>query len=342
LAHEIEPVLRRRIDTKTKPPGSLGRLEDLALRLGLVQATAEPVLRAPTVVVFAGDHGLAAEGVSPYPAEVTRQMVLNFLAGGAAINAFARQHGLALQVVDAGVAGELPEHPDLLARNVRRGTRNALHEPALTLDEATLCLERGAGVVRALAAAGTNIVLFGEMGIGNSSAAALLCAAVLGLPLAECVGRGAGHDEAGLARKRSVLERVWARHASDIGSPLGALAAFGGCEIAMTTGAMLEAAARRMVILADGFIVTSALAVAAAVDRAVLDYCIFAHGSAERGHAAALAALGARPLLDLGLRLGEGTGAALAWPLLVSASTFLRDMATFESAGVSNRGGTPR
>ncbi|MDD2762641.1 MAG: nicotinate-nucleotide--dimethylbenzimidazole phosphoribosyltransferase [Opitutaceae bacterium] len=338
LARQLESELRYSIDRKTKPLGSLGRLEELALQLGLIQQTTAPVLRAPTMVVFAGDHGLAAEGVSPYPAEVTAQMVLNYLAGGAAINVFARQHDLTLKVVDAGVAADLPSHPALLALKVRRGTRNALREPALTPAEVSLCLERGAQVVADLVSAGTNALLLGEMGIGNTSAAALLHSALLGLPLDDCVGRGAGHDDAGLARKRSILARVQARHAGTTGTPMAVLAAYGGCEIAMLTGAILAAAAARMVIVIDGFIVTSALLVAAKLQPVVLDYCVYAHTSSESGHARALAALKARPLLDLGLRLGEGTGAALAWPLIVSAAGFLREMATFDSAGVSERG----
>lgn len=340
LATALEAPLRARIDQKTKPPGSLGRLEELALRCGLMQATLTPEWRAPTVLVFAGDHGIAAEGVSPFPSAVTVQMVHNFLSGGAAINVFSRQHGLALRVVDAGVAGSLPEHPGLLACKVRAGTRNALHEPALTEAEVEECLVRGARIVEKLAAGGTNALLFGEMGIGNTSPAALLVSTLTGEPLDACVGRGAGHDDAGLAHKRTVLRLVQARHAA-ARQPLEALAAFGGCEIAMMTGAMLEGAARRMVLMIDGFIVTAALLVAARLRPAVLDYCVFAHSSAESGHQRALAALGGKPLLDLGLRLGEGTGAALAWPLMVSAVGFLREMATFESAGVSGREAPP-
>jgi nicotinate-nucleotide--dimethylbenzimidazole phosphoribosyltransferase len=337
LAAECEPVLRARIDAKTKPLGALGRLEELALRLGLMQATTAPELRGGTVLVFAGDHGLAAEGVSPFPSAVTVQMVHNFLAGGAAINVFARQHGLALKVVDAGVASVLPAHATLVPANVRAGTRNALHEAALTADEVEQCLRRGSEIVHALADAGTNAVLFGEMGIGNTSAASLLMSVLLDLPVGECTGLGAGHDAPGLARKVATLEAVRARHLGVSGAR-EALAAFGGCEIAMMTGAMLAAAERRMVIVNDGFIVSAALLCAARIEPRVLDYTVCAHGSAEQAHGRLLAALGARPLLDLGLRLGEGTGAALAWPLLVAACGFLREMATFESAGVSERG----
>jgi len=337
LAAECEPALRARIDAKTKPLGALGRLEELALRLGLMQATTAPALHGGTVLVFAGDHGLTAEGVSPFPSAVTVQMVHNFLAGGAAINVFARQHGLALKVVDAGVASVLPAHAALVAAKVRAGTRNALHEAALTADEVDLCLRRGSEIVHALADAGTNAVLFGEMGIGNTSAASLLMSALLDLPVSDCTGRGAGHDDAGLARKAATLAGVRARHVG-VRGPREALAAFGGCEIAMMTGAMLAAAERRMVIVNDGFIVTAALLCAARIEPRVLDYAVCAHGSAEQAHGRLLAALGMRPLLDLGLRLGEGTGAALAWPLLVAACGFLREMATFESAGVSERG----
>jgi nicotinate-nucleotide--dimethylbenzimidazole phosphoribosyltransferase len=336
LAQHLAAALQARIDTKTKPPGSLGRLEEIALHLGLIQGTTEPELRAPTVVVFAGDHGLAAEGVSPFPADVTPQMVANFLAGGAGINVFARAAGLAVKVVDAGVAVELPPHPDLLALKIRAGTRNALHEPALTADEVELCLVRGGEVVAALAAQGCNAILPGEMGIGNSSAAALLTSALLPLPLEQCVGIGAGHDAAGLARKLAVLARVQQRHAF-VGDPLAALAAFGGCEIAMMAGAMLEAASRRMLVVVDGLIATAAALVAIRVAPAARDYMLFAHASGDHAHGKALAALGARPLLDLGLRLGEGTGAALAWPLIAASAAFLAEMATFESAGVSRR-----
>jgi nicotinate-nucleotide--dimethylbenzimidazole phosphoribosyltransferase len=336
LAHDLAAALAARIDAKTKPPGSLGRLEELALQLGLMQGTLHPVLTAPAVLVFAGDHGFAAEGVSPFPPEVTPQMVANFLAGGAGINVFARLAGLPVKVIDAGVAADLPPHPDLMALKVRPGTRNALHEPALTADEVALCLDRGGQVVAGLSAHGCNAVLPGEMGIGNSSAAALLASALLGLPLADCVGVGAGHDAAGLARKRDILARVQARH-PDVDGPLAALAAFGGCEIAMMAGAMLAAASRRMVVMVDGIIATSAFLVAVRLAPAVRDYAVFAHVSGDGPHRLMVEALGGRPLLDLGLRLGEGTGAALAWPLVCAATAFLQDMATFETADVSGR-----
>jgi len=273
LAMNLSSSLQSKIDNKTKPLGSLGRLEELAHSLGLMQVTTAPELHKPTVLVFAGDHGLAAEGVSPFPAEVTVQMVANFLAGGAAINVLVRQHGLALKVVDAGVAAELAPQPSLISAKVRAGTRNALYEPALTAAEVELCLENGRQIVDDLARDGTNVVLFGEMGIGNTSAAALLMSALLDLPVAECVGCGAGHDDEGLARKRVTLTAVRERHAH-VADARAALAAFGGCEIAMLAGAMLTAASHRMVIVNDGFIVTAALLCAARINPRVLDYVV--------------------------------------------------------------------
>jgi len=332
----LDRELQTRIDRKTKPVGALGRLEQLAVRLGRIQGTLFPRLQGPTVLVFVGDHGLAAEGVSPYPQSVTAQMVHNFLGGGAAINVFARQHGLSLEVIDAGVIEDLPAHPRLRSIKVRRGTRNALHQPALTADEVDQCLAAGARIVAELNITGTNVVLFGEMGIGNTSAAALLMSSLLGLPLSACVGRGAGHDDAGVTRKCAILELVQSRH-HVLREPRAALAAYGGCEIAMMAGAMLEAASRRMIIVNDGFIVTSALLVASRLCPAVLDYVVFSHVSGEAGHGHLVEALGGEPLLNLGLRLGEGTGAALAWPLIQAAVNFLNEMATFESAGVSER-----
>ena len=334
LARQLEPELRLRLDDKTKPRGSLGRLEQLALQIGLVQGTAYPRLRHGAVVVFAGDHGLAAEGVSAFPPEVTPQMVRNFLSGGAAINVFARQHGLPVTVVDAGVAVALPAHPNLIDRKVRLGTRNCRLEPALTAEEVHRCLRAGAGIGHSLKEQGADAFLPGEMGIGNSSAAALIVSSLLRLPLAACVGAGTGHDAAGLQRKHGILQEVQALH-RDASTPLDVLAAYGGCEIAMMTGAMLAAAESRLVVVVDGFIATAAAVVAARINPAVLDYCVFSHCSAESGHSPVLRTLEVKPLLDLGLRLGEGTGAVLAWPLLVSAIKFLEEMATFSGAGVS-------
>lgn len=336
LGDEHTAELQHRIDRKTKPPGSLGRLEALALQIGRIQKTTSPQLQNPAMLVFAGDHGITAEGVSPYPSEVTAQMVLNFLAGGAAINVFCRQHGIALKVVDAGVASELPEHPELVQAKVRPGTRNFLHGPALTSEETAEALERGAALVQELRNSGSNVIGFGEMGIGNTSAAAALMQRLTGIPIAACAGRGTGLDDAGLAKKCEVLGNALDRHA-DVSEPLEVLATFGGCEIAMMTGAMLEAAQSGMLLLVDGFIASSAFLVACRMHPEIKDYAVFAHQSDEQGHRRMLEFLQAEPVLSLGLRLGEGTGAALALPLVQSAVAFLNEMASFESAAVSDR-----
>ncbi|WP_291995022.1 nicotinate-nucleotide--dimethylbenzimidazole phosphoribosyltransferase [Candidatus Accumulibacter sp. ACC003] len=329
-------ALQARIDGKTKPPGSLGQLERLALQIGQVQQSLTPALDHPHLLVFAGDHGAARAGVSAYPQEVTWQMVENFLAGGAAINVFARHNGLQLQIVDAGVAHDFGVRQGLLDAKVASGTHNYLEQPAMSAAECDTALSRGAAIARDLADHGCRVVAFGEMGIGNSAAAALLTQQLTGTPLADCVGRGTGLDDAGLARKQALLAQAVQRAALPADADaLTVLAEFGGFEIAMIAGAMLAAAERRLLLLVDGFIVSSALLVAAAISPNIRDYCVFCHRSAEPGHVAQLRALKAEPLLDLGLRLGEGTGAALAWPLVRAAAAFLNEMASFESAGVS-------
>ncbi len=336
---ELAAALRHKIDRKTKPLGALGQLEALALQLGLIQQTLSPRLARPHLLVFAGDHGAARAGVSAYPQDVTWQMVENFLAGGAAINVFARQNGLELTVVDAGVAHDFGPRPGLVNAKVAPGTANYLEGPAMSAQQCATALEHGAGIVRDLAGAGCNVVGFGEMGIGNTAAAALLTHCLAGTALDDCVGRGTGLDDAGLERKRQLLGQALARYRAAGGNddPLAVLAEFGGFEIAMLAGAMLAAAEARMVLLIDGFIVGAAALVAARLAPALTDYCVFCHRSAEPGHRAQLAALGAEPLLDLGLRLGEGTGAALAYPLLQATANFLNDMASFETAGVADK-----
>ncbi len=334
-ARAIEAALRARMDGKTKPPGSLGRLESLALQIGLVQQSLQPQLRRPVMLVFAADHGIVAEGVSSYPQEVTGQMVRNFLAGGAAINVFARQHGIALRVVDAGVIGELPAHPDLVDTRIAAGTASFLRGSAMTQEQCGRAIRCGWQLAEAEITAGSNVLGFGEMGIGNSTSAAALMSAICGLPAAECVGRGTGVDDAGLRRKQRVVEQALALHGPAPIGPLRALTALGGFEIAMMAGAMLGAAQHGALLLIDGFIAGTALLVAARLQPAILDYCIFSHRSGEVGHARLLAELHAEPLLNLGLRLGEGTGAALAYPIVQAAVSFLNEMASFESAGVS-------
>ncbi|MGQ0708595.1 MAG: nicotinate-nucleotide--dimethylbenzimidazole phosphoribosyltransferase [Rhodoferax sp.] len=340
----FEAALQHKLDNKTKPLGALGRLEALAARIALVLGDENPVLRDPQMVVFAGDHGLAAQGVSAYPSDVTWQMVENFLAGGAAVSVLARQHGLALTVVDCGVQHDflagLPAggtRPGLQVRKAAWGAADSTQGPAMTHAECEAALSHGVDLVQGLPG---NVLLLGEMGIGNTSAASLLLAKLTGLDIAQCTGAGTGLDSEGVQRKTAVLRRVLERHAQ-AQAPLDVLAALGGLEIATMVGAVLQAAHERRVVVVDGFIATSAVLVAQALQPLVLQRCVFAHRSGERGHEFMLQYLGAQPLLDLGLRLGEGSGAALAWPLLQSACTVLREMASFASAGVSEKTEAP-
>ena len=336
---QLTQALQHKLDHKTKPLGSLGRLEQLALRIGQILGTESPRLEQPQMVVFAGDHGLAARGVSAFPSDVTWQMVENFLAGGAAVSVLARQHGLALTVVDCGVARDIapraavPGQPQLLVRKVAAGTQDASIGPAMTPAQCAQALHNGMDVVRGLPG---NALLLGEMGIGNTSVASLLLARLCGVSLEDCTGAGTGLDAGGVARKRAVLAQALAANEGAV-NPLDALAALGGFEVATLVGAVLQASSERRVIVVDGFITSAAVLVAARLQPHVLQRCVFAHGSAEPGHAHMLAHLQAEPLLDLGLRLGEGSGAALAWPLLQSACAVLAEMASFESAGVDNR-----
>ena len=329
----LSQALLDAINNKTKPLGSLGRLEELAAQLGLIQRSTTLEIEQPAILVFAGDHGVVAEGVSAYPQDVTWQMVENFLADGAAINVFARQNGCALHVVDAGVNHDFGHRPGLVGRKVAHGTRNFAIEAAMSPQELDTALEHGMALVRELPG---NVVGFGEMGIGNTTAAAALMHKLTDVLLDQCVGAGTGLSGDGIARKQRVIASAVDKHAG-VSAPLDVLATFGGFEIAMMTGAMLKAAELRKVLLIDGFIVTSALLVAARLQPAILDYCVFAHCSSENGHRLMLEKLGARPLLNLGLRLGEGTGSALVLPLLRAAANFLNEMATFASAQVATR-----
>lgn len=327
--------LQAKIDNKTKPQGALGQLEALALQLGLIQQTLTPQLRNPRILVCAGDHGAAKAGLSAYPQEVTWQMVQNFLAGGAAINVLARQAGMQLVVADAGVNHDFDVCNGLLDAKVAYGTASYLDGAAMTAAQCDAAMRHGANAIEAAHANGCNVIGFGEMGIGNTSSASLITHCLTGVPLADCVGRGTGLDAAGVARKLSLLTQALSAWTERNDDPRDVLARFGGFEIAMLTGAMLAAAERRMVLLIDGFIVTAALLVACKINPAVRDCCVFAHCSDEAGHALQLQHLAATPLLQLGLRLGEGTGAALAYPLLKAACAFLDEMASFDAAGVS-------
>ncbi|NRF70463.1 nicotinate-nucleotide--dimethylbenzimidazole phosphoribosyltransferase [Aquincola sp. S2] len=327
----LDARLHQIIDQKTKPLGALGRLETLGHRLGMILGTEAPRLRDPQLIVFAADHGLAARGVSAYPSDVTWQMVENFLAGGAAVSVLARQHGLALSVVDVGVRHAFAPRAGFVDAKVAEGTADATRGPAMTPAQCAQAIDAGRRVV---AERPGNVLLPGEMGIGNTSAASLLTARLLQAPLAACLGRGTGLDDAGLQHKRAVLSDALEQHGA-ARTPLDVLARLGGLEIAALVGAMLQAAAERRVIVIDGFICSAALLVAAQLAPAVLQRCVFAHCSTEPGHRLLLDHFGAQPLLDLGLRLGEGSGAALAWPLLDSACRIVCEMASFDSAGVS-------
>lgn len=319
------------MDGKTKPVGSLGRMESLARRIARIQGTLAPRMERCVLLLFAADHGVAAAGVSAYPQTVTRQMVANLLAGGAAANVFARSLGVRLRVVDAGVAGGLIAHPDLLDRRIAAGTANFVEGPAMTARQRDDALASGE---RLGAEADADALAPGEMGIGNTSAAALMAHKILALPLDDLVGPGTGLDSAGLDRKRRILARAAERTKTPLPAPT-ALAEYGGFEIAMMTGAMLGAASAGRLVLVDGYIATVAAAVALDTRPRVRQNLVFAHRSAEPGHGAVLRALGADPLFDLGMRLGEGTGALLAWPLVRAAAAALREMASFEGAGVS-------
>jgi len=335
LSQSLQAALVDKINHKTKPLGALGQLEAVALQLGLIQQTLTPQLANPTLMVFAGDHGVVNSGVSPYPQAVTAQMVLNFLQGGAAINVFARQHDMRLRVIDAGVNHDFDAHTDLIHAKVAAGTANFLQEAAMTSAQCQQALATGASLARQEVASGCNVFGFGEMGIGNTSSASCLMSVLCGIPIEECVGRGTGLDDAGLAQKLSILKQAIDFHDMGGDNALDVLATFGGYEIAMMAGAMLGAAEQQAVLLIDGFIATAALLVAAQLQPNILQYCVFTHCSGEAGHRRLLAHLGATPLLDIGLRLGEGTGAALAYPLVQAAVNFMNEMASFESAGVS-------
>jgi nicotinate-nucleotide--dimethylbenzimidazole phosphoribosyltransferase len=337
LDNTLKSALQQKIDHKTKPLGALGVLEALAQQIGLIQNTLSPHLNKPTMLVFAGDHGIAASGVSPYPQAVTAQMVLNFLSGGAGINVFAKQNNMQLRVIDAGVNHQFEPRTDLIDAKIGMGTANFLHAPAMTQTQCEQALTQGAALARKEITAGCNVLGFGEMGIANTSSASCLMSVLCNVPIAQCVGRGTGLDDAGLAKKIETLEKAIQFHSHQTPETMGVLATFGGFEIAMMAGAMLGAAEQKTVLLIDGFIATSALLVAYKLQPNILQYCVFAHCSGEAGHKKLLDYLGAKPLLDLGMRLGEGTGAALAYPLVQAAVNFLNEMASFEGAGVSEK-----
>jgi nicotinate-nucleotide--dimethylbenzimidazole phosphoribosyltransferase len=328
---------RARLDRLTKPPGSLGALEPLIVRLAAISGQIQPEFEQPAVLVAAGDHGVVAERVSAYPQAMTGQMVLNFLRGGAAINALAANAGARVIVVDAGVTADLPDHPALHRASAGGGTRNLLREPAMTRAEVSAAIVAGARIAGAEIDAGLDLLALGAMGIGNTTSAACLTSAFTGALPELTTGRSAGLDEARLEHKRAIVAAAIRRARPKPADPLGTLADLGGFEIAALAGAALAAAARRVPVVLDGFITTSAALAAAALAPNLRHALIAAHRSAEPGHRVALEYLGLQPLLTLDMRLGEGTGAALALPIIQGAARVMRDMATFEQAGVDDR-----
>jgi nicotinate-nucleotide--dimethylbenzimidazole phosphoribosyltransferase len=331
---ELIQQLQHKIDTKTKPLGALGRLEELALQIGTIQQSLSPTLSHPTIITFAADHGIANEGVSAFPQAVTPQMVLNFLNGGAAINVFCKQNNIAHHVVDTGVNYDFESPEGLINAKVAYGTQSFLTGKAMTEDQLATCFAQADTLVEEQAEHGCNVIGFGEMGIGNTSSAAMLMSAYCHLPLATCVGRGTGLNDEGLKHKLEILQEAQDFH-GDISDPREILQTFGGFEIAHMTGGMMAAARRNMIVLVDGFIAGSACLAAERLMPQMRDNTIFCHCSDEAGHREMLQHMNANPILDLNMRLGEGSGCAVAYPLIESAVAFLNKMASFEDAGVA-------
>lgn len=332
--------LQNLVNNKTKPIGSLGMLEDLAIQLGLIQHTTAPQIIQPQIIIFAGDHGIATTGlVNPFPQAVTAQMVYNFVNGGAAINVFSKQNNIELTVVDCGVNEDFPTDLPILHYKVNKATKNYLHENAMSLDEVNICINNGKKITELIVLnKKTNCIGFGEMGISNTSSAALIMHYYLKLPIESCVGIGTGTNNEQLITKINTLQQVANFHQLHHPSnPNDLLCKIGGFEIATMVGSYLKAFEKNLTIVVDGFITTAALLVALNIEPKLINNCIFAHCSNEQGHLKMLNHLNATPILNLGLRLGEGTGAALAIPILESACAFINKMASFESAGVSNK-----
>lgn len=330
----LRPSIIDKINNLTKPKGSLGRLEEIALQIALIQQTLTPALHKPQNIIFAADHGIVDEGVSLSPKEVTWQQLSNFLHGGAGVNFLCRQHGFELKIVDAGVDYDLPYEKGIIDMKVRRSTRNYLYEAAMTQEEMELCIERGAEVVRRCHEEGSNVLSFGEMGIGNTSSSSLWMTYFTGIPLEQCVGAGSGLNQQGIRHKYEVLKRSMENYNGD-GSATDIIRYFGGLEMVMAVGAMLQAAELKMLILVDGFIMTNCMLAAMQLCPAVKDYAIFGHCGDESGHKLILEYMQAKPLINLGLRLGEGTGAICAYPLVDSAVRMINEMDNFAHASIT-------
>ncbi len=344
VCRDIEPIdqswltaAQERQLTLTKPPGSLGRLEEIANRLAAIQRSVTPVVSNKRIYVVAGDHGVTAEGISAYPSEVTRQMVDNFLRGGAAINVLCRAGGIEVRVVDAGVDADLSDRSELIHAKVVSGTANFAVGPAMSRDQAELCLSTGIGLAQAAAEEGIELLGIGEMGIGNTTAASAITSVLLKCDPEAVTGRGTGVDDAGLAHKIVVIRRAIELNKPDADDATDVLAKVGGAEIGVMAGIVLGAAANRLPIIVDGFISAAAASLAFTLQPKVRDYLFNGHRSAERGHSALIDFIGEQPLLDLSMRLGEGTGAALAMNVVEGAAKLLCEMATFTDAGVSNK-----
>lgn len=331
---QIRPKLIDKIDNLTKPKGSLGILEELALQIGLIQQTLSPQLKHPQNIIFAADHGIVDEGVSLSPKEVTWQQISNFLHGGAGVNFLCRQHGFTLKIVDAGVDYDLPYDKGIINMKVRKSSRNYLHGPAMTKEEMKLCLERGASIVQQCHKEGSNILSFGEMGIGNTSSSSLWMSCFTGIPLEQCVGAGSGLNNEGIRHKYQVLQQALDNYQGDR-SPRDIIRWFGGLEMVMAVGAMLQAAELHMIILVDGFIMTNCILAASQLYPEIMHYAIFGHCGDESGHKHLLSAMHVHPLLHLNLRLGEGTGAICAYPIVDSAVRMINEMDNFAHASIT-------
>jgi len=330
----IIPLLQEKIDNLTKPKGSLGQLEKIALQIGWIQQTLAPSLNKPCNIIYASDHGIADEGVSKSPKEVTRQVIHNFLNGGAGICFLARQHQIELKIVDGGVDFDFPVIPQLIDRKVRKGTRNFLYEPAMTSEEMDKAIQYGAEIVSDCYNEGCNVVSFGEMGIGNTAASSMWMTCLTEIPLADCVGAGSGLDKEGVLHKYNILRKALNNYSGST-DVKEIMAYFGGYEMIMAVGGMLRAAELKMIILIDGFIMTNCILAASRLYPAVLDYCIFGHCGDESGHKYLLDILQVKPLLHLDLRLGEGSGALCAYPIIDSAVRMINEMHSFSQAAVT-------
>ncbi|RZT95875.1 nicotinate-nucleotide-dimethylbenzimidazole phosphoribosyltransferase [Ancylomarina subtilis] len=335
LSTDLDENILNKTNNKTKPLGSLGILERIACKIAKIQGSLSPEIKEPTVVVFAGDHGIADDGVSFYPKSVSYQMLYNYMQGGAAINVFSRQHGIIFKVVDAGVDHDFEPELNIINRKVAYGTKNYRFESAMIKEQCLEAIEKGAGIIEDCHNEGCNFIAFGEKGIGNTSSAALILSLLANIPLEDCVGRGTGLDQAGVKSKYELLNEGLSKFTGNTTDPLEVMTYFGGFEIAMIMGGMLKAAELKMTLLIDGFIITSALLAASKINPKVLEYCLYAHKSNEKAHISMLNHLGAEPIMDIGMRLGEGTGAMVCYPLVKSAVQYFNEMASFEEAGVS-------